>query len=780
MRLTKWVGCVLTLEKKLREERIELDRQIQERNETLRKMNEEKKKIEGEYRDEIKELKESIGMVKFKTNSVRKQIKNLSSQEVEKFFSEIEDYVQNSKTFMNQEKKIFGVEELMQMKQLIMKNEEENAKSLLQKENLNISNILKSYKSNQNNQKAQKKSKIKGITKYILNIRNKKNVPEKTVKGKEKNPKFIRNQEIKNKKKRKSENQKLKKEDSNKKKPNIKDLIDLEEVRNQKKEESKTAIKEIKNNLKMNYESRLESLQNNAKLTQEKIRKKISEVKIMYNKDKKKAEKETKRILNKSRAMHQICEQLRSVILLNLQGEKAKKRPWSMYRRSPTKKTGRPGSAVLWRQKVTFANSLSNKGKQIISSRSVSEMVQDSALSKWILRKLKGKVPQLESTISLLQEKKRIQNLQSLNDQTTNLKSDSTDVSRLESKFALTLTVDEKEILNKLEEKDSMTILDKENQVKSEIQKFNSSIYLMKLKEKKDSSVIDDIKPFMSKNVKSELKSWLHFEEKNQPELRKTLQSKDEFELQSIGKELLSIQKFLQMKISRPHTAKVTLRSGIVNPQDVPQIGKNKGGFRIFQKNHIGKIRPTTALPSHIRENRFDANAIKQRILSGQMDDCLNKLPSLNPQKKKFAQSMVNKRPKRITSAVPIRHSNNLLSSKTKNLRHNVKSSKGYTLKEIQQRGRTASIQEKCSRLTSGVLTRKTLIDQKLRQFNNRVLSGYYRKTFEDANSTKAESRAHSQNVNMKSVFHKKNNFCYESAIKKLETKAKMLNKLIR
>ena len=57
-----------------------MDRQIQEKNENLRRLNEEKRRIEDEYSDQIKRLKEAIGMIKFKSNRLEKEYKNLSKQ----------------------------------------------------------------------------------------------------------------------------------------------------------------------------------------------------------------------------------------------------------------------------------------------------------------------------------------------------------------------------------------------------------------------------------------------------------------------------------------------------------------------------------------------------------------------------------------------------------------------------------------------------------------------------------------------------------------------------
>ena len=350
-----------------------------------------------------------------------------------------------------------------------------------------------------------------------------------------------------------------------------------------------------------------------------------------------------------------------------------------------------------------------------------------------------------------------------------------------------TLTKDENDILNELDEKNTHLELDKEAQVRSEISKFSSSIYLMKLKEKKDESAIHELKPFLSKTVKSELQTWLQFEEKNKPELQKFLQAKDEFELKSIGRELGVVQKFLSRKDPRPQTAQAFVRThknGLLprgNPENsTSSCFQNKeNDFQINRLRQIGKVRPITAFPSNSVERRNEFHLMRKRILSGQLDEPVNRLPALDKGRSRRHASTHKTRSRRITSAMPSSKRGRFHSSLKQNARSKVQSSKGFTLQEIRQFGREASIQEKKCRLTSGVLTRKSLLDQKLGQFNNRVMSGYYQKTFKDANSTKAASR---KSFPKPSGFGQKapgKKFDYRSAIEKFEQRAKVLNKLI-
>lgn len=410
-----------------------MDRQIQEKNENLRRLNEEKRRIEDEYSDQIKRLKEAIGMIKFKSNRLKKEYKNLSKQELEKYVRDIEHYAQNSKDYMNRHRKGFGEKEIGLLREVLLRNEDLEEE---EEEHLNLSNVIS--QKNDVSVSNQKRKKIRNITNYILRVREKK---KRGSSFKPKAPELAPKREISGNpftEKRRSRNLESQQK-SEQKNSNIKELINYEENRNQKNMETKNAIIEAKNTLRVNYENKLESLINNSKLTKNKIKKKISEVKVMYNKDKKKAERDVQAIGSKVRSVFQVCRKLEEIIQLNLQGEQALSRPWSMYRRSPSKKDSRPGSVskVKWRQRVRFGQSLSKRAKSLFLGSSIEEVLEDEKVSRWVCEQIQAAMGPLEFKLNQREQEAEAKIKIKSEKKFEISKRDSIDSSRLESSFPL-------------------------------------------------------------------------------------------------------------------------------------------------------------------------------------------------------------------------------------------------------------------------------------------------------------------------------------------------------
>ena len=106
--------------------------------------------------------------------------------------------------------------------------------------------------------------------------------------------------------------------------------------------------------------------------------------------------------------MSAYCQKLKSIININIKGERAKKRPWSFYK--PEKKGGknkRINSAVLWRQRVNYKNWLDTEGCDIIK-KDIFDIISNPKHNKWILQNLHKNIDKIQQ--NLAKEEKILEN----------------------------------------------------------------------------------------------------------------------------------------------------------------------------------------------------------------------------------------------------------------------------------------------------------------------------------------------------------------------------------
>ena len=729
-----------------------------------------------DYQKEIQLAKELNGTLKYQSGRMQKRHENMSYHEIEGYMDKIENFVANSKTFMNRGENTLSRAEMGVMRGIMLKNESQcqRACSLREDEKTNISRVVQKKGRPQGPATREKKQKVRNIVKYIQGIRRRRHGQSEQRKRSRESKK---NEKARTKPRRQKTRKKRRREESEEGgKMDIKELIKYEEERTQKKKEKDKAVKQARKNITRNHEEKLATLIHNSKVNKNKLKKKISEFKVLFQKDRKKAEQELGQIRLRVNQLLGYCEKLRRVIHLNMRGEQAQRRPWSMYKPNATRESQRrPNSAVFWKQRVRLSRMLTAHEKHVINQKSIMEYIQKEANNQWVLESLKANLEKLQKSID--SGKHRAE---------TTTQANAVLKEKIESETKSEDQSDKEESPESDDQQESNRTIDeferkqrKEDRVRSEISKFNWSIGQMRLERGRDRSGLEDLKPFLSKEVKSNIDSWLHFEEKSRYQLKKDLQRKDEFELTQIKSELKQVQRFLKQRISRPQTAQEFIRAKHSKLRQSSQTRKPRSGWEqqsrfISDVRQIGKIRPSTGFPLNSTNYNQEEKRLKWRLLSGKLDSIAQnseQLPML--ESRALGTKAPTQKVKGIVSALP-----SGARKKCSSLGPKPKSSNWATLQRIRQMGRDSAVKEQCSKLTSGLFSRKMKMERRLSQFNNRVLSGYYQKTFKDAASTRMSSGVSKSNGQM-GFMKERMRFGADPVVKKFENQAKVLMDLL-